>query len=182
MTYPNVTYIKELKLSQNILTKLGGNPFNVISVINGTALDNGSIFIKICIPPSVSPKGRILPEKRIIIINIIRYIWFALCSVGLNAEINNPIQIPLKPIIIKTKKKENNEPKLYNPKNAVNIKISVDWSNIITKLAISLLKIISLLAVGVISIRGSGPSETIESEVKFIVVPRIIIGKIKGSA
>ena len=53
---------------------------------------------------------------------------------------------------------------------------------IITVFAISLLKIISLFAVGVISILGSGPSETIDKDVRFIVVPTIIIGKIRANA
>jgi hypothetical protein len=38
---------------------------------------------------------------------------------------------------------------------------------------------ISLFDVGVISILGSGPSDTIDNDVRFIVVPIIIIGKIK---
>ena len=52
----------------------------------------------------------------------------------------------------------------------------------ITELATSLLNIISLFVVGVISILGRGPSETMERDVKFIVVPRMIMGKIKGMA
>ncbi|GAI91293.1 unnamed protein product [marine sediment metagenome] len=47
--------------------------------------------------------------------------------------------------------------------------------------AINLLRIISLFAVGVISIRGSGLSETIDRDVKFIVVPIIIIGRIRAN-
>jgi len=44
----------------------------------------------------------------------------------------------------------------------------------------NLLRRISLFEVGVISILGSGPSDTIDNDVRFIVVPIIIIGKIKA--
>ena len=149
-----------------------------MSVISTEAWFNGSRFTKIFIPAPRDSVGNKPPENITIIMKIIIYNWLAPCSVGLIAEINNPILIPQNPIIIRTKKKLNREPKLYNPKNAVITNISVDWSNIIIEFAISLLTIISRFAVGVISILGKGASETIESDVKFIVVPTMIMGKI----